>query len=650
MTNLHIAPGLSLPKDVVTSTIVVYGGKGTGKTNYGSVLVEECSKVGLRWTYIDPLGVAWGLRHSADGKGKGIECIILGGVHGDIPIEPTAGSVVADLVVDEIGTNAIIDISRRPNGETWGTGEKIRFITEYGRRLFQYQGKLVAGRRREPILQVFDEAARYIPQTIPHGAEQLAACVGVWEQIAEEGRNFGIGIVFLTQRSARLNKSVSELADAMFSFRIVGPNSVAAVMDWMGDHVPKDRIKTLIESLRSLNVGQCLVVSPGWLKFEKIVQIRLRETFDSSATPKPGERPRKVTGEAAKPDLAKYAARMKETIERAKAEDPKELRARIRELEKQAKAQPVKQNSQSVNKNLQPDPAVMQRAIDRAVRQVEQAHAPMRILLEKSMKIIVKLNAIGFEGADVRPEDIDRLIKATTNELRKLAKASLSAKAAELEGLKREATALLKSIERVMSKEPISVNVDVHKLSADTSHIAPAVPVQDANTRANFQERSKLLIPPSNGDLPVGELACLKAIAQYNEGTERDQLSVLTGYKRSSRDAYVARLRGKGFIDDRNGRLIVTDDGIAALGSDYERLPTGSELQEYWRRKLPQGEKALFELIISNSGEPVDREWLGEQTGYKRSSRDAYLSRMMSRRIIEEAGRGMVRAATILFD
>src|SRR4051812_14105023 len=97
---LNISAELALPLDVVTSTVVVYGGKGMGKTNLGSVLVEELAKAGLRWSVLDPLGVWWGLRHAKDGKGPGIECLVLGGVHGDIPIEPTGGAVVADLVVD----------------------------------------------------------------------------------------------------------------------------------------------------------------------------------------------------------------------------------------------------------------------------------------------------------------------------------------------------------------------------------------------------------------------------------------------------------------------------------------------------------------------------------------------------------------------
>jgi uncharacterized protein len=187
MTKLRISDSLSLPPATVTSTLITYGGKGMGKTNFGSVLAEELAAARLRFSAIDPMGVWWGLRHSKDGKGKGVECLILGGVHGDIPIEPTGGAVAADLVVDE-DVNVIIDISRRPSGETWGVGEKIRFVTEYGSRLFQRQGGLVNGKRREPLFQILDEAARFIPQMIRAGQPELAMCLSVWAQMVEEGR------------------------------------------------------------------------------------------------------------------------------------------------------------------------------------------------------------------------------------------------------------------------------------------------------------------------------------------------------------------------------------------------------------------------------------------------------------------------------
>lgn len=60
MTTLHLSPDLKLPLDTVTSTLVVYGGKGMGKTNLGSVVMEELAAHGLKFSVIDPMGVWWG--------------------------------------------------------------------------------------------------------------------------------------------------------------------------------------------------------------------------------------------------------------------------------------------------------------------------------------------------------------------------------------------------------------------------------------------------------------------------------------------------------------------------------------------------------------------------------------------------------------
>src|SRR5579871_815677 len=119
---LEIASDLRLPLDTVTNTIVVYGGKGMGKTNFGAVLVEELAAHGLKFSLLDPVGVSWGLQHGKSKNAPGLEILILGGIHGDIPIEPTAGAVVADLVVDE-SVNTVVDISRHPTGKMWSHGE-----------------------------------------------------------------------------------------------------------------------------------------------------------------------------------------------------------------------------------------------------------------------------------------------------------------------------------------------------------------------------------------------------------------------------------------------------------------------------------------------------------------------------------------------
>ena len=387
MARLKVSSEFSFPEDAVTSTILTYGGKGMGKSNSGAVFLEELSKNGLRWSALDPMGVLWGLRYSADGKGSGIECLILGGPHGDIPIEPTGGAVVADLVVNE-SVNVIIDFSRKHTGEMWGVGERIRFVNDYGKRLYQLQGSLTQGKRREPIFQLIDEAARFMPQTIRQGEVDAAKCLSTWSTIVEEGRNVGIGVGLLTQRSARLNKDVAELADVMIAFRTVGPNSVAAVMDWLGEHAPKEKIKGYVEQLRSLPRGTALVVSPGWLQIEAVIPMRARQTFDSSSTPKPGEHARKVSGKGATPDLAKYTERMKETIERAKEDDPKALKQTITQLRSELAQEKARKLTTAVPTPVKPDPQEIARIradiMAEAQRFIDQRQAEVRRRLDQA--------------------------------------------------------------------------------------------------------------------------------------------------------------------------------------------------------------------------------------------------------------------------
>lgn len=147
--------------------------------------------------------------------------------------------------------------------------------------------------------------------------------------------------------------------------------------------------------------------------------------------------------------------------------------------------------------------------------------------------------------------------------------------------------------------------------------------------------------------LPPGERAVLIAAAQFGS-VEREQLTVLTGYKRSSRDAYIQRLREKGLIVVSGSTVSPTDEGLEALPHDYEPLPTGEGLQAYWLAKLPEGERRVLSVLIEAYPNSIPRADIDAATGYRRSSRDAYLQRMKAKRLWEADG-SSVRASEALF-
>ena len=194
-----------------------------------------------------------------------------------------------------------------------------------------------------------------------------------------------------------------------------------------------------------------------------------------------------------------------------------------------------------------------------------------------------------------------------------------------------------KSIERVRSE------LETHAHALESMHtLMTAVPaidrIEGTPTVAKILMRSSPITPrttvaPSdNGETPKGERAILIACAQHPEGCDREHLTIATGYKRSTRDAYIARLIPKGYITP-DAPFRITDEGLAAIG-DFEPLPTGSALYEHWLAKLPEGESKVLAVLGQNHPVPVDREAISEQTGYKRSTRDAYISRLATRKLV----------------
>jgi hypothetical protein len=150
-----------------------------------------------------------------------------------------------------------------------------------------------------------------------------------------------------------------------------------------------------------------------------------------------------------------------------------------------------------------------------------------------------------------------------------------------------------------------------------------------------------------NCNLARGEARVLAAFMQFPAGLERSQLTVLTTYKRSTRDRYVQFLKEKGLAVEDGGKIVATEAGIAVL-PDAEPLPTGLKLRDYWLAKLPEGERRILQLLVERYPATVPREDISEGTGYARSTRDRYVQFMQAKEIVEATGDG-VRAAAGLF-
>lgn len=323
---LKLSKDFSIPIEAVTQTFGILAIRGVGKTYTASVLAEEMLEAQLPIVVLDPTGAWWGLRASADGRGPGYPIVVMGGDHGDVPLEPTAGEVLADFAVEE-RQPLVLDLSH------FRKSERARFTTDFCERLYL--------KNRKALHIFIDEADAFAPQRPMHGEERM---LGALEDIVRRGRIRGLGVTLITQRAAVINKDVLSQVEVLIALRTIGSHDRTAIDAWIEAHGTKAQREKMMESLASLPKGTAWFWSPGWLDEFRKIQIRERRTFNSSATPKVGEKliePRKL----ASVDLDALSKRIAETIQRVKSEDPRELKRQIQELQKRinvpAKTAPI---------------------------------------------------------------------------------------------------------------------------------------------------------------------------------------------------------------------------------------------------------------------------------------------------------------------
>jgi hypothetical protein len=583
---LKLADDLALPADeAVTQKYGFIGRSGSGKSYAAMRLAELFLEHGAQIIALDWVGIWWSLRLAADGKRPGFEHVyIFGGEHADVDLRPESGALMADLVVDK-HISVVLDVMH------FRKAERTRFATAFAEQFFHRKKTA-----RTACHLFIEEAQAYLPQMV-RGDE--ARMVGVFEDIGKVGRNYGIGNSLISQRPQAINKDVLNQVEVLLAFQTNGPQERKAIAGWTAENT--DAGAAMVQELPKLDVGDALVWSPQWLRVAKQVHIAERTTYDASSTPTQKAksiRPKTL----AKADLDELGEQITATIEKAKADDPRELRKQIAELKKELAGK------------------------------VSLPASKEKLLAPKVVETFVLK-----DGQLARAEKLIERIKAESDRLFKLS-----------EGVKEidshlgdVAHELMQAILSTRNPQATTAQrVVTHRQAPVMStHGRRVAPVAATNRPAPVVSR--------DGPLPPGEVAVLTAALQY-PGLDRKRLGILTGYKRSSRDAYIVRLASKGLVEVNANALHPTEAGHAALNGNFEPLPTGAALVEYWRARLPEGERKVLDVLLED-GE-VKREHIDEMTGYKRSSRDAYLVRLKARGLVEFSGPGTVSAAAELFE
>jgi len=614
---LKLADGLSLPVDTVTQTIAILAKRRAGKSYTMRRLAEQLFKAGQQLVLVDPKGDQWGIRSAADGKGPGLSIVILGGERGDVPLEPSAGEVVAKLVVEE-RVSILLDLS------LFRKHELATFMTAFLENLYRLKAREIY---RTPVMLVIDEADAVAPQKPQKGEERM---LGAAEDIVRRGGQRGIGCVLVTQRSAVLNKNVLTQAQMLVALRTIAPQDLAAMDAWIQVHGTPDQRKTLMESLPSLPVGDAWFWSPGWPTVEGIfkrVHVLPIETFDSGATPKPGEKPVEPK-HAADVDLDALKRQMAATIEKAKADDPRELRKQIAELKKQLEVANRQQKVAS--------PASLQKRVD--------------VLTDTDRKLLTRIDeAIRGVGSLARDEFKERIGD--------FEKAALAAVDRKFESFSR--TLESKGFNHILAKLA-SVEYTPATMTQRVGRQGPASPHARRVTPAPVTSRpARVVSPSSNGHVSGAEQRILNALAELAAlgvaEPERVQVAFFAGYTHLNSKGLVnalGALRSSGYIDyPTQGRVTMTPEG-QQHAEPVEAPRSADEIRQRVVQMLGGASARILDPLIEAYPNAMSREDLAAAAQYGHVNSKGFvnaLGRLRSLGFIDYPQQGQVAAQPVLF-
>lgn len=535
MSGLAIAPGLTLPLEAATETFAILGKRGSGKTSTAVVMVERMIEVaGQPVVVVDPIGVWWGLRSSQSGASEGLPVVIFGGDHADVPLDRGAGVLIANVIIEQ-RISAVLDLSLLNK-----TAART-FVADFLEQLYH--------RNREALHVVVDEADLFAPQRAVHGAERL---LGSMEDLVRRGRARGIGVTMITQRPASLHKDVLSQAEVLITMKMTGPRDVAAIDEWVRLHADEDEARTVKASLPSLAVGEAWIWSPGWLGILKRVQVNPRKTFDSSATPKAGQTVRAPKRMAAV-DIVALGEQIAATVEKAKADDPRTLRAQLADLHRELAAERVK--------TVAPERVEIPVLADDVV-----------IRLEGAIGDLVKH---GQQAVDVGKDLLEQLHRWTPTQ----------------------------PVTQGRAPQPRAQNVQRPPAARVIPQLGPQR-VSGSNAAGEVTlgktERAILTVLIQHGPLTHSQIGLL---AGYSP-------------KASTIGVALSKLRTAGLVDRGGQPVSVLDAGEAYMQGRVEPLPQGEALLDFWRNRFGATERNVLDAMIQLHPRGGNQQDVAELTGY----------------------------------
>lgn len=305
-----------IPEAALDDRLGWIGTSGSGKTYNAGGGVERVIASGGRVVIVDPLDVWWGLRLKADGSPSPLNVVIFGGAHGDLPLTEQAGALIGETVAG-MSESCIVSLG----GLNTKAAER-RFMLAFLDAVYRHADAA----KSDPFHIVFDEADLWAPQKSSEPMLQSRM-----EEIVRRGRIKGFIPWLITQRPAVLSKDVLSQVDGLVAFKLTSSQDRDAIGAWIDGQADRATGKEILAALPTMQRGQGVVWVPGRGILDTAT-FPPKATFDSSRTPKRGER--RETRDLKPLNLDALKSKLGAIEDEVKANDPKALKAENARLTK----------------------------------------------------------------------------------------------------------------------------------------------------------------------------------------------------------------------------------------------------------------------------------------------------------------------------
>jgi DNA helicase HerA-like ATPase len=122
-----------------------------------------------------------------------------------------------------------------------------------------------------PMMMVVEEAHNYCPQ------QGLALSSKALSTIASEGRKFGLGLMVISQRPAKIDKNVLSQCGTQIILKVTNPNDVKAIAGSI-----EGLTNGMTDDIQTMPIGMAMVVGAG-IESPLLVEVRPRESRHGGA-------------------------------------------------------------------------------------------------------------------------------------------------------------------------------------------------------------------------------------------------------------------------------------------------------------------------------------------------------------------------------